>query len=148
MQTHIAIQAGDFDAGAELRALNAGANVGAVASFIGYVRADDGVTALELEHYPGMTESSIAAVVDEAGRRWPLLGVRVIHRIGHLPVGSQIVLVAVADSHRGGAFAACEFIMDHLKTRAPFWKKAFTAAGAQWVEARASDGEAAARWQR
>ena len=150
----ITVQADEFDVGAEIAALScansdqsAGGEIGAVASFVGYVRADGGVTALELEHYPGMTEASIAAIVAEARARWPLLGVRVIHRIGRLPVGAGIVLIAVASAHRGAAFSACEFIMDYLKTRAPFWKKAFTAQGGQWVEARVSDDAAATRWQ-
>lgn len=143
----ISVQATDFDVGAEIAALQRVGDSGAVASFVGYVRADGGVTALELEHYPGMTEASIAAIVTEARTRWPLLGVRVIHRIGRLPVGAQIVLVAVASAHRGAAFAACEFVMDYLKTRAPFWKKAFTADAGHWVEARASDDAAASRWQ-
>ncbi len=147
----IRVQSDDFDVGAEIAALSRGdgesGTVGAVASFIGHVRADGGVTALELEHYPGMTESSIAAIVAEARSRWPLLGVRVIHRIGQLPVGARIVLVAVAAAHRGAAFAACEFVMDYLKTRAPFWKKAFTARGGHWIEARVSDDAAALRWR-
>lgn len=147
MADRITVQTDDFDVGAEIAALQNGGEVGAVASFVGCVRADGGVTALELEHYPGMTEASIAAIVDEARSRWPLLGVRVIHRVGRLPVGARIVLVAVASAHRGAAFEACEFVMDYLKTRAPFWKKAFTAHGDHWVEARASDDSAAARWR-
>lgn len=147
----IRVQSDDFDVGAEIAVLSladgAAGEVGAVASFVGHVRADGGISALELEHYPGMTESSIAAIVAEARGRWPLLGVRVIHRVGRLPVGAQIVLVAVASKHRGAAFAACEFVMDYLKTRAPFWKKAFTAEGGHWVEARASDDAAAMRWR-
>ncbi len=147
MSDRISVQPEDFDVGAEIAALQAGGDVGAVASFVGCVRADGGVAALALEHYPGMTEASIAAIVAEARQRWPLLGVRVIHRVGKLPVGARIVLVAVAAAHRGAAFAACEFVMDYLKTRAPFWKKAFTAQGDHWVEARSSDDAAAARWQ-
>lgn len=143
----VRVQIEDFDAGVEIAALQCLGDVGAVASFVGCVRADGGVTALELEHYPGMTEASIDAIVAEAEARWPLLGVRVIHRVGRLPTGAQIVLVAVASAHRGAAFAACEFVMDYLKTRAPFWKKAFTAQESHWVEARASDDMAAARWQ-
>lgn len=143
----ITVQPDDFDVGTEIARLHGCGAVGAVASFVGYVRADGGVTALELEHYPGMTEASIASIVAEARQRWPLIGVRVIHRIGRLSVGSQIVLVAVASAHRGAAFAACEFVMDYLKTRAPFWKKAFTMDGSHWVDARASDDDAASRWQ-
>jgi molybdopterin synthase catalytic subunit len=146
MEPHIAVQHADFDIAAELERLSAGTDAGALATFTGMVRADGGVEALELEHYPGMTESSIRAVVDEAAGRWPLLGARVIHRIGYLPVGARIVLVAVASAHRGDAFAACEFIMDYLKTRAPFWKKAHTAEGGHWVEARQRDQAAAERW--
>jgi molybdopterin synthase catalytic subunit len=143
----ISVQAGDFDVGTEIAALQASGDVGAVAAFVGCVRADGGVVALEIEHYPGMTEASIAAIVAEAGERWPLVGVRVIHRVGRLPVGARIVLVAVASAHRGAAFDACEFIMDYLKSRAPFWKKAFTGQGDYWIEARASDAAAAARWR-
>lgn len=147
MEPHIAVQQADFDIGAELEQLAAAGEAGALATFTGLVRADGGVQALELEHYPGMTEHSIRAVVEEAARRWPLMGARVIHRIGYLPVGARIVLVAVASAHRGAAFEACEFIMDYLKTRAPFWKKAHTADGGHWVEARERDEAAAARWQ-
>jgi molybdopterin synthase catalytic subunit len=147
MEPHIAVQQADFDIGDELEQLASAADAGALATFTGQVRADGGVRALELEHYPGMTERSIREVVEEAARRWPLMGARVIHRIGYLPVGARIVLVAVASAHRGDAFAACEFIMDYLKTRAPFWKKAHTADGGHWVEARERDEAAAARWQ-
>jgi len=146
----ISVQIEDFDAGAEARALaRANAKVGALASFVGLVRdLNDGaaVAGLALEHYPGMTEKAIAAVIDEARERWDVLDCTVIHRVGELRPGDQIVLVAVASAHRGDAFAACEFIMDYLKTRAPFWKKERTPAGARWVEARASDERAAARW--
>jgi molybdopterin synthase catalytic subunit len=155
----VSIQAADFDAGRELANL-AGANrgIGAVASFVGYVRADHGdnasdndnesskVTSMTLEHYPGMTERALQEIVDQARLRWTLDGVRVIHRVGCLLPGEQIVLVAVAARHRGDAFAACEFIMDFLKTRAPFWKKEATPQGANWVDARDSDDAAAARW--
>lgn len=147
MEPFISVQEADFDVAAELDQLAAAGDAGALATFTGLVRADGGVQALELEHYPGMTESSIRTVVEEAAARWPLLGARVIHRIGYLPVGSRIVLVAVASAHRGDAFAACEFIMDYLKTRAPFWKKAHTADGDHWVEARQKDVDAAARWR-
>ena len=135
----ISFQAQDFDAGAEIRALSRDPKVGAVASFVGVVR-EVGMT---LEHYPGMTEKALATIVEEARGRWQVLDCTVIHRYGPLQPTDQIVLVVVASPHRGDAFAACEFIMDYLKTRAPFWKK--EAAG--WVEARASDDQAAERWQ-
>jgi molybdopterin synthase catalytic subunit len=135
----VAVQAQDFDAGAEIRALSRDPKVGAVASFIGVVRE----VAMTLEHYPGMTERALQKIVDDARARWQVLDCTVIHRIGALKPTDQIVLVAVASSHRADAFAACEFIMDYLKTQAPFWKK--EAAG--WVEARASDDKAAERWK-
>jgi molybdopterin synthase catalytic subunit len=148
---NVSIQHEDFDAGAELRSLRErNDTTGAVASFVGVVsnrNEGDTVVALELEHYPGMTEQTIADIVEQAGRRWPLLGARVIHRVGRLDIGSQIVFVGVSSRHRGAAFEACEFIMDFLKTRAPFWKKEFTAAGARWVDAREVDAAAAGRWQ-
>jgi len=154
----VSVQHADFDAGAEIAALTAGReDVGAVASFVGLVRADkssaaavSGATAVQamtLEHYPGMTEKALAAIVDEARGRWDVFGVRVIHRVGRLLPGDRIVLVAVASAHRGEAFAACEFIMDYLKTRAPFWKKEDTATGGRWVDARESDDHAAGRWE-
>ena len=128
----------------------AGAAAGALVAFTGYVRdasAGDAVVALALEHYPGMTERSIAAIIDEAFTRWPLLAARVTHRVGRLLPGERIVYVGVVAAHRGAAFAACEFIMDYLKTRAPFWKKETNAQGDEcWVEARSSDAEAAERW--
>ena len=146
----IAIQREDFDAGAEARALSRdNPAVGAVASFVGLVRdRNDGasVSAMTLEHYPGMTEKAIAQIVDEAKGRWKIIDCRVIHRIGELQPADQIVLVVVAGSHRGDAFAACEFIMDFLKTRAPIWKKEATGEGTHWVDTRASDAAAAARW--
>jgi len=148
----VSVQAADFDAGAEIAALSAGRDdVGAVASFVGLVRADKladaaAVQAMTLEHYPGMTEKALEAIVTEARGRWDIFGVRVIHRIGRLLPGDRIVLVAVASAHRGEAFAACEFIMDYLKTRAPFWKKEETADGGRWVDARESDDHAAGRW--
>ena len=151
----ISVQEADFDVGAEIEALSAGrADVGAVASFVGLVRADtlagegDDVSAMTLEHYPGMTEKSLEAIVAEADGRWRLLGTRVIHRFGRLVPGERIVFVGVASSHRGDAFAACEFIMDYLKTRAPFWKKEDTPAGGRWVDAREADDSAAARWEK
>lgn len=149
----VSVQVADFDPGHEIAMLGASANVGAVATFVGLVRGvttqtpEPAVTALELEHYPGMTERSIADIVELAAQRWSLNGVRVIHRIGRLQVGDRIVFVGVASSHRGDAFAACEFIMDYLKTRAPFWKKEWNARNeSRWVDARATDHAAAARW--
>jgi molybdopterin synthase catalytic subunit len=146
----VRIQTEDFDAGVEIARLRAGnPAVGAVASFVGVVRDrndGDSVAALTLEHYPGMTEKSIEAIVDEARARWSIIDVTVIHRVGELKPLDQIVLVVVSGGHRGDAFAACEFIMDYLKTRAPFWKKELTPEGARWVDARAADDDAAERW--
>jgi len=146
----VRVQAAPFDAGEEIAALTRGrVDVGAVATFLGCVRdLNEGaaVTRMTLEHYPGMTERALEAICDEALRRWALLDIRVVHRVGPLAPGEAIVLVAVAGAHRGEAFAACEFVMDYLKTRAPFWKKEETPQGARWVEARATDDEAAARW--
>ena len=139
----VSVQREDFDAGAEIRALSHDPKVGAVASFIGVVRD----VPMTLEHYAGMTEREIGRIVEEAKTRWQVLDCSVIHRFGELRPTDQIVLVAVASAHRGDAFAACEFIMDYLKTRAPFWKKEQTAEGARWVEARASDDRAADRWR-
>lgn len=148
----IAVQAETFDLGAEVDAMRAGrTDIGAIASFVGLARdlnEGSSVAAMTLEHYPGMTEKALARLVDDANARWALQDVTVIHRIGRLLPGDPIVLVAVASPHRGEAFAACEFIMDFLKTQAPFWKKEETADGARWVEARASDDAAAARWSR
>ena len=138
----ISVQREDFDAGAEIRALSGDPKIGAIASFVGLVRD----VAMTLEHYAGMTEREIAKIVDEAAGRWKVMDVTVIHRYGELEPADQIVLVAVASAHRGDAFAACEFIMDYLKTRAPFWKKEHRAEGAKWVEAKGSDDEAAGRW--
>ena len=140
----VAVQREDFDLGAEVRAISRAAKVGAVASFVGLVRD----VRMTLEHYPGMTENAIGKIVEEAARRWQVMECTVIHRYGNLQPNDQIVLVAVASAHRGDAFAACEFIMDYLKTRAPFWKKEHGPAGAAWVEARSSDDEAAERWKR
>jgi molybdopterin synthase catalytic subunit len=141
----------DFDAGREIATLRANdRRVGAVASFIGTVRdVNDGasVSAMTLEHYPGMTEKALLAIVDEARRRFDILDALVIHRVGELAPTDQIVLVAVTSAHRGDAFDACRFIMDYLKTRAPFWKREATPQGARWVDARVSDDEAAARWE-
>ena len=148
MSVSISIQTEDFDPGHEIEALTKDAGVaGAVASFVGLVRDEDkSLAAMTLEHYAGMTEKAIAEIVTTAQQRWLVLGVRVIHRIGRLLPGDRIVLVVVSSKHRGDAFAACEFIMDFLKTRAPFWKKERTPDGERWVEARASDDAAAARW--
>lgn len=146
----IVVQSESFDLGTEVDAMRAGrTDIGAIASFVGLARdlnEGRGVAAMTLEHYPGMTEKSLAALVDDANARWALQDVTVIHRIGRLLPGDPIVLVAVASRHRGEAFAACEFIMDYLKTQAPFWKKEETPQGERWVEARASDDAAAARW--
>jgi len=147
----IRVQSETFDLGTEVDAMREGrTDIGAIASFVGLARdlnEGSGVAAMTLEHYPGMTEKALAALVDEANSRWTLLDVSVIHRVGRLLPGDPIVLVAVASSHRGEAFAACEFIMDFLKTRAPFWKKEETPSGERWVEARASDDAAAERWR-
>ena len=149
-QARVTVQTADFDLSAEVAALRAGdAHVGAVASFIGTVRDRNdglGVSAMELEHYPGMTERAIEAMIDEAMRRFDIRAARVIHRVGLLQPLDQIVMVAVTSGHRGQAFQACEFLMDYLKTQAPFWKKETTPAGARWVDARVSDDEALKRW--
>ena len=146
----VAIQHADFDLGREVAALRDGdGGVGAVVSFVGTVRGGSGgdaIASMELEHYPGMTEAAIDAMVDDAMARWPLRAVRVVHRVGVLAPGAQIVLVAVASAHRGTAFQACEFLIDYLKTQAPFWKKETTAAGSRWVDAREADDAALARW--
>ena len=153
MPARVAIQTADFDLAAEVAALRVGdGGVGAVVSFVGTVRGHDGdgnagaIAQMELEHYPGMTEAAIDAMVADAMRRWPLRAVRVVHRVGVLAPGAQIVLVAVASAHRGMAFQACEFLIDYLKTQAPFWKKETTAAGSRWVDAREADDAALARW--
>jgi len=140
----------EFEPGAEIAALSGNPAAGAIASFVGLVR-DYGdaahVTALELEHYPGMTEAELGRIVDEARERWPLTAATIIHRVGYLPLGEPIVLVVVASGHRRDAFAACEFLMDYLKTRAPFWKKEYYRDGtSRWVDAKDSDDDAAARW--
>jgi molybdopterin synthase catalytic subunit len=139
----ISIQKEDFDLSREVKAISGNAKVGAVASFVGLVRD----VRMTLEHYPGMTETSIRRIVDEAADRWQVKDCTVIHRYGDLEPNDQIVLVAVASAHRGDAFAACEFIMDYLKTQAPFWKKEHRGEGAAWVEARASDDDALKRWK-
>jgi molybdopterin synthase catalytic subunit len=146
----IKVQQEDFDVGAELAALAAGrTDIGGVASFIGLVRDLAGgatVGAMTLEHYPGMTEKKLAEIEAEAQRRWPLQATLIIHRYGRLEPGERIVLVATASPHRQAALEACAFLIDWLKTKAPFWKLEETAAGPQWVEARDSDDDAAARW--
>ena len=147
----VTVQTADFDLGTEVAALRSGdPSVGAVAAFVGTVRdANDGagVASLELEHYPGMTERAIEAMIDEAVKRFDVRGARVIHRVGPLAVQDQIVLVVVTSAHRGQSFQACEFLMDYLKTQAPFWKKETTPDGAtRWVDARVADDEALGRW--
>jgi molybdopterin synthase catalytic subunit len=146
----VRVQEADFDVGAEIAALTAGrADIGAVVTFTGVVRAVAGgeAEALTLEHYPGMTEKALAAIEAEARGRWPLAGATIVHRVGRLAPGDRIVLVAAASAHRQAAFEAAAFLMDWLKTRAPFWKRQESAAGAEWVAARASDDAAAARWE-
>jgi molybdopterin synthase catalytic subunit len=147
----VRVQLEDFDVGAEIAALRGSdPRVGAVASFIGTVRDVNertGVATLTLEHYPGMTERSLEDICARARSRWDILDVLVIHRHGRLQPLDQIVMVAVTSAHRGEAFAACEFVMDYLKTQAPFWKKESTPQGERWVQARESDDQAAARWQ-
>jgi len=146
----VSIQTADFDLGAEVAALRtADPGVGAVATFVGTVRDRNdglGVSAMELEHYPGMTERAIDAMIDAAFRRFDIRAARVIHRIGRLQPGDQIVLVAVTSGHRRAAFEACEFLMDYLKTQAPFWKKEQTPEGERWVDARSTDDAALERW--
>ncbi|MDC6170604.1 molybdenum cofactor biosynthesis protein MoaE [Paucibacter sp. XJ19-41] len=146
----VSIQTADFDLAAETRALRAAdGGIGAVVSFVGTVRdASHGqsVRLMELEHYPGMTEAAIEAMIDEAQRRFDIRAARVIHRVGALAAREQIVLVLVASAHRGQAFQACEFLMDYLKTQAPFWKKEHTPEGAHWVDARVADDAALQRW--
>ena len=148
----VRVQEADFDVGAELARLRAGRrDIGAIAAFVGLVRdmrEGSEVREMVLEHYPAMTQKALEEIVAEARQRWDISDALVIHRVGRLLPADQIVLVAVSGAHRGDAFAACEFIMDYLKTRAPFWKKEQTPAGARWVEAREADEAAAARWQR
>ena len=145
----VRVQQSPFDVGAEIDRLRRDRGVGAIATFVGTVRdTNDGssVSRLTLEHYAGMTERALEDIVAEAKRRWRIVDAEVLHRVGEMAPGDAIVLVAVASAHRGDAFAACEFIMDYLKTRAPFWKKERTPEGDRWVDARASDETAAARW--
>jgi molybdopterin synthase catalytic subunit len=147
----VRVQTEDFDSGREVALLRKGdARVGAVAAFVGVVRdMNDGsaVADMELEHYPGMTEKAITEIIEQAKSRWQIFDVLVVHRVGRLQPTDQIVLVVVTSAHRGDAFAACEFVMDYLKTRAPFWKKEQTPEGGRWVESRASDDTAAERWR-
>jgi molybdopterin synthase catalytic subunit len=147
MKAHIVIQHEAFDLNKEVAALASNGATGAVASFTGHVRAEDGLTAMTLEHYPGMTEAEITRIAEEAATRWALTGVTVIHRVGTLNPGDPIVLVAAASAHRAEAFQACEFLMDWLKTRAPFWKEETRGGRTDWVEARDSDEAAATRWR-
>ncbi len=146
----VTVQAADFDLSTEMAGLRRGRpEIGAVVAFVGTVRDRSdgrGVSAMELEHYPGMTEQAIESMIEEALRRFELIGARVVHRIGPLAPEDQIMMVAVAAAHRGTAFAACEFLMDYLKTQAPFWKKERTPEGARWVDARSADDAALARW--
>ncbi len=146
----VRVQTADFNSGDEIAALRAGRHgVGAIACFIGTVRdlnEGDAVSTMTLEHYPGMTEQSLEEICGEARRRWEIDDSLVVHRVGELRPGDQIVLVVVTSAHRGQAFEACEFIMDYLKTRAPFWKKERTPEGERWVDARQTDDEAASRW--
>ena len=150
MQSRVSIQLEDFDLSAEVQALRqSDKRIGAVCSFVGTVRdRNDGanVSSMELEHYPGMTEKAIEAMIDEAMARFDIYGVRVVHRIGLLQPLDQVVLVAVTSAHRGESFKACEFLMDYLKTQAPFWKKEQTPGGARWVDARVTDDAALAKW--
>ena len=143
----VRVQEEDFDPSTELDALSAGRDdIGALVSFTGLVRGGD-VSEMELEHYPGMTEKALAEIEAEARERWPLQGVTIIHRVGALAPGARIVFVATASRHRAAAFEAAEYLMDFLKTRAPFWKKEATAEGDRWVDARETDDTAAARWK-
>jgi molybdopterin synthase catalytic subunit len=146
----VRVQVEDFDAGAEINAMRGShANIGAVAAFVGQVRdlnEGDQVSTLTLEHYPGMTEKSLQSIIEQAKKRWDVIDALIVHRVGKLKPLDQIVLVLVASSHRKEAFAACEFMMDYLKTEAPFWKKEQTPAGSRWVEAKTSDDEAKKRW--
>ena len=150
MSGRVTIQTEDFDLGAEIETLRKNdRRVGAVCSFIGTVRdRNDGqsVSSMELEHYPGMTEKAIEAMIDEAFVRFDIFGARVIHRVGLLQPLDQVVMVAVTSAHRGESFQACEFLMDYLKTQAPFWKKELTPEGARWVDARVSDDAALTKW--
>lgn len=146
----VRVQTDDFDVGAEIDKIRAGnRRIGAIATFLGVVRDindDTNISDLELEHYPGMTEKALQEIVDQGKERWDLLDITVIHRVGKLAPSDHIVLVITASAHRQDAFLSCEFIMDYLKTRAPFWKKEQTPSGPRWVDARASDDTQVARW--
>jgi len=148
----VSVRREDFDVGAEIRALTDGdRDIGAVVSFTGLVREmqrDGAISSMDLEHYPGMTERALEAIEAEARDRWPLQGVRIVHRFGSLAPGDRIVLVLTASRHRQAAFEAAEFLMDYLKTRAPFWKRETGPGGTAWVDAREGDASAAARWRR
>lgn len=149
MSVFVAVQANDFCLASEYDELRRNAAYGAVVTFSGLVRelSETALHSMTLEHYPGMTEQALATIAEQAQQRWQLGQVRVIHRVGTLKANEQIVFVGIASAHRAAAFAACEFIMDYLKNRAPFWKKEHTAAGDYWVEAKASDQQALARWE-
>jgi molybdopterin synthase catalytic subunit len=147
MADSIRIQREDFDVGVETAALTAGGQAGAVATFVGLVRGGKGLTSMTLEHYPGMTEREIARHLAEAGRRWPILEARIVHRVGKLKPGDQIVFVGVASAHRRAAFEAVQFLIDYLKTRAPFWKQEERAGKVTWVEASPEDDAAVKRWR-
>lgn len=150
MQAYVSVQAEDFSVAEEYQLLASGTEAGAVVTFIGKVRdmnLGDHVTGLHLEHYPGMTEKSLNEICDEAKARWPLQQLRLIHRIGDLDIGDQVVFVGVSSAHRSASFEACEFVMDYLKTKAPFWKKERTVDGPRWIDSRESDQKAAQRWQ-
>lgn len=143
----VRVQEAAFDAGAELNAFSVGDGVGAVVSFTGIVRDTDGtLDAMEIEHYPGMTERAIQAIVDDAMTRWALQDALVIHRFGRLPAGAPIMMVATKSAHRADAFKAADFLMDYLKSRAPFWKKETTSDGSAWVAAKDADEDALGRW--
>ncbi|TOG16859.1 molybdopterin synthase catalytic subunit [Vibrio parahaemolyticus] len=151
MDPRVSVQVEDFSVDQEYQRLSEGTAAGAVVTFIGKVRDMNlgyNVIGLHLEHYPGMTEKSLSDICDEAEARWPLLGVRVIHRVGDMDSGDQIVFVGVSSAHRGAAFDACEFIMDYLKTKAPFWKKERTTNEDRWIESRDTDHQAAQRWEK
>lgn len=151
MDNRVSVQNDDFSVAQEYAALAEGTQAGAVVTFVGKVRdmnLGDNVTGLHLEHYPGMTEKALLDICDEAQSRWPQLQLRVIHRVGDLDIGDQIVFVGVSSAHRGAAFEACEFVMDYLKTKAPFWKKERTTDSTRWVESRDSDSKAAQRWEK
>lgn len=151
MDNRVSVQEQDFSLAQEYAALAEGTEAGAVVTFVGKVRdmnLGDHVTGLHLEHYPGMTEKALLEICDQAQHRWPLLKIRVIHRVGDLDIGDQIVFVGVSSAHRGAAFEACEFVMDYLKTKAPFWKKERTTHSTRWVDSRDSDTQAAQRWEK